>query len=100
MAAVVVGRHHSDWLTQFFEPDCNLLLLLLPRKLARAGTRAGKYVAFLATVLNKFNKIVAPEVLRRIFAARPTAKCEILQPALQQMIVTQPRNGPVVQADK
>src|SRR4051812_42603668 len=88
MSAVIVRSQYADRLTQLLEPACNLFLLLLPRRFARAHIPTGKHVADLAAKLNKLNKIIAPKVLRSIFPARRAPERKILQAALQQVLVT------------
>src|SRR4051794_30039320 len=100
MATIVVRRQHADWRTQLFEPAGNIFLLLLPRRFARAGAATGEHIADLAALLNELDEIIAPEVLRRGFTPRAATKSKILQAALEQMLVAQSRDRPVIQADK
>src|SRR5689334_8889151 len=100
MPAIIVRGENSYRFSQLFQPFRDLLLLLLPRPFPRFRTMCWEHFARLPALLHELDEVIAAEILRRIFAAWPSAEGETFQAALVQVIVPDARDGPIVQPNK
>ena len=97
---IVVTGHDPDRLSQSLEPARDLLLLDFPGAGAAPPRPAQEDIAILARRRHQLNEYIAAAVLIRVFSARRTAKGEMYESALPQMLEAEDGDRAIIETDK